>query len=306
MPYFHVIAVFEARGFALEETDRAAAALFKTLRHQRVRYYEHDTTGGLGPYGPSSALYFAVTADFDVEAPNEERANEITEEVLDALATDEIQYLAHGVTSGEQRVRPEKRAEREPEREISPESEAAEEQGAKRRRPRRRGRGRGVEPEMEEAAEETFQEPLTGIPGEEAAAEHPGPVRPSLQEEETEARSAKEMEGREEQPPLAAVEPVVSESVPPAPPPRSSASMRVTLAVTFRASELTQLTNGVWVSDRQELVTLATTESRRRHPELPADVAPEPEFSSLPQGDTLLTLTWHYDVPVPSAAEEAA
>jgi hypothetical protein len=304
MPYFHVIAVFEARGFALEDTDRAAAALFKTLRHQRVRYYEHDTTGGLGPYAPSTALYFAVTADFDVEAPNEERANEIAEEVLDALATDEIQYLAHGVTSGEPRVRPEKRAEREPGREVQPERETAEEQGGKRRRPRRRGKGRGAEPEVEETAEETFQEPATGGI-EEAAAEQPSPVRPLLQKEEVEAGSAREMEEREEQPPAATVEPAVPESVPP-PPPRSSASMRVTLAVTVRASELTQLTNGAGVSDQQELITLATTEARRRHPELPADVAPEPEFSPLPQGDTLLTLTWHYNVPVPSAGEEGA
>jgi hypothetical protein len=82
--------------------------------------------------------------------------------------------------------------------------------------------------------------------------------------------------------------------------------MRVTLAVTVRAFELTQRTNGAGVSDQQELTALAITEARRRHPELPADVAPVLQFSPLPQGDTLLTLTWHYDVPVPSASEEVA
>ena len=49
----------------------------------------------------------------------------------------------------------------------------------------------------------------------------------------------------------------------------------------------------------------ATAEARRRHPELPADLTPESEVVSQPWGDTVLTLTWHYDVPVPSAVDAA-
>ena len=49
---------------------------------------------------------------------------------------------------------------------------------------------------------------------------------------------------------------------------------------------------------------LATAEARRRHPELPGDIAPESDMTSLPWGDTVLTLTWSYDVKVPSATDD--
>jgi hypothetical protein len=79
--------------------------------------------------------------------------------------------------------------------------------------------------------------------------------------------------------------------------------MRVTLSVSLRASELSPPINGAALPDREELLALAMAEARRRHPELPADIAPEPAAVSQQGGETVLTLTWHYNVPVPSAAD---
>src|ERR1700747_3126625 len=118
MPYFHATAVFEARGTSLEEADRLAASFFKSLRHNRIRYYEHDVTAGSGPYPSSKNLYFSIIAEFDVDAYNEDRAGELTDEILDTLATDEVQFIAFGLTQGEQRVRP---AERALQAELTPE-----------------------------------------------------------------------------------------------------------------------------------------------------------------------------------------
>src|SRR5215475_11139068 len=140
MPYFHAIAVFEATGDSLEEADRHAAALFRSLRHQRVSYYEHDAAPAAGPYPPAKTLYFSIIADFDVDAPSEERAGEIAEEALEALASDDVQYVAFGLTAGEQRVRPGRKAQRaedEAEEEAGPETQAEDEARA------RKGRGRG-------------------------------------------------------------------------------------------------------------------------------------------------------------------
>jgi hypothetical protein len=82
--------------------------------------------------------------------------------------------------------------------------------------------------------------------------------------------------------------------------------MRVTLTVTLHASELALPANGVTLPEPEELIGLATAEARRRHPELPAEINPDCKIVSLPWGDTLLTLTWHYDVPVPSSTEDTA
>ena len=79
--------------------------------------------------------------------------------------------------------------------------------------------------------------------------------------------------------------------------------MRVTLSVSLRASELSPPINGAALPDREELLALAMAEARRRHPELPADIAPEPAAVSQQGGETVLTLTWHYNVPVPSATD---
>jgi len=108
---------------------------------------------------------------------------------------------------------------------------------------------------------------------------------------------------REEQPQTVSISELIVDTPPPPPPPRSSASMRVTLTVNLRVSELSRL--GERTLDHSELMALASEEARRRHPELPADVVPESTTSSLPAGDTLLMLTWHFDRPIPSASEAA-
>ena len=57
--------------------------------------------------------------------------------------------------------------------------------------------------------------------------------------------------------------------------------MRVTLTVNLRASEVTQ-PHDQGASVDEELIALAVAEARRRHPELPTDVAPDSATSSLP------------------------
>ena len=91
-------------------------------------------------------------------------------------------------------------------------------------------------------------------------------------------------------------------SVPP-PPSRSSGSMRVTVTVKLRASELTDTQNGDIAAEPQDLLQQAIAEARRRNPEVPADVLPESESTPLPRGDTLFSLTWKYAAPVPSAKD---
>jgi hypothetical protein len=318
MPYFHATAVFEASGVSLAEADRNAAALFKSLRHQRISYYEHEVVPGAGPYPPAKMLYFSAIADFDVEAASEERAGEMAEEVLENLATDEVQYVAFGLTAGEQRVRPEQKASRaREESDVEEEQEARAESGdSGARRGRGRGsRGRGrrrrgereTEGTTEEAAQELEALPETAEPEEPAqqaatdagphmdespvvAADAVPPTPPSLQEQEAPSPSPKKGAVPE---------------IPSLPPPRSSVAMRVTLAVSFHASELGLPQNGSGLPDQEELLSRATTEARRRHPELPAEVEPTHEIVSQPWGDTVLTLTWQYEVPVPSATDEA-
>lgn len=308
MPYFHAIAVFEARGSSSAEADRAAAALFKTVRHPRVHYYEHDTSGGLGSPQKTTPLSFTVIADFDVEAGNEESAADLVEETLDSLSTEAIQYFAHGITVGEQRVRSEQRAqhavehaaEPAPERETHLERGDREERGGRKRGPRGRGRRRGGAREAEGGREEESEVVLTPLPQEEPVAisvqtEAPPPETPREESAVVEVR----MQERELPPPLAETVEVASSLSPP----RSSAAMRVTLTVTLHASELPPPTNGSALPEQRELLRMATVEARRRHPELPAEVTPQCEVVSLPWGDTLLALTWHYNVPVPSSAD---
>src|SRR5215831_1704101 len=176
MPYFHATAVFEARGTSLEDADRAAASLFKSLRHNRIHYYEHDVTAGAGPYPSSKSLYFSVIAEFDVDAYNEDRAGEMTDEILETLATDEVQFIAFGLTQGEQRVRP---AERTPQEEPTPEkkqetrAENGETEGrkGKKRSSRSRSRKRKDDQEVESGSEEQAEEATEAAAVEEAPAE---------------------------------------------------------------------------------------------------------------------------------------
>jgi hypothetical protein len=306
MPYFHATAVFEIRGSSLEEADRTVAAVFKSIRHPRVRYYEHDTSGGTRTSQKSDSLYFTVIADFDVEAGNDESAADIVEEVLDSFSTDTIHYFTHGIIAGEQRVRPEQRVQHAPaytpEREAHAEQGDPGERGGRKRGSRGRGRRRGGTQEAEGMREEEPETIPPALPQEEPVESlvHAATVPTDTSSEESAALDVHPQE-RELPPPA----PETFEVTPAFSPPRSSAAMRVTLIVTLHASELALPANGSALPEQEELISLATAEARRQHPELPTEVTPECEVVSLPWGDTLLTLTWHYDVPVLSSVDAA-
>ena len=300
MPYFHATAVFEARGSSPDEVDRTATALFRTIRHPRVRYYEHDTSAGMSTASKSAFLYFTVIADFDVEAGNEESATDLVEEVLDVLSNETVQYFTHGITAGEQRVRPEPRAQHRdaPVREAQVDQG---ERGGRKRGTRGRGRRRGGAREAEEIREEELEAaPTTSLLEEQAETVSTIALSPEISDEASAAVEVR-VPAPEPSPPA----PTLVEAEPPLSPPRSSTAMRVTLTVTLHASELTLPTDGSALPEQDELINLAMTEARRRHPELPAADTSECQVVSLPWGDTLLTLTWHYDVPVPSSTDAA-
>lgn len=291
MPYFHALAVFEVRESAVEAADRALTALLKTVRHPRILLYEHEVGGGLELSLPAKATYFPVFADFDVEAQNEERAADLVEEVLEDLTTDTVQFFAVGVTPGERRV-----VQRvTPEEERQPEQGGRGERGGKGRRSRGRRKQREA-PQEAEAPQEEAPAPVAEreavapeTPAETPVTAVPGPAR-------AEARP-----------------PAVAQAAPPsaaAPaegeillPPRSSPSMRVTLSVSFHVAELLPQFNGSALPEQQELLALAMAEAQRRYPELPGGLTPDSEIVAHPWGETILTLTWRYDVPVPSAAD---
>ncbi len=319
MPYFHATAVFEAKGTSLEEADRTAAALFKSLRHNRIHYYEHDVTAGAGPSPSSNNLYFSVIAEFDVDAYNEERAGEFTDEILESLATDEVQFIAFGLTQGEQRVRPAERApqtERAPQVEPVPEKpqearaeeEEPEERKGKKRSSRGRSRGkRKGDRETESAREEQREDVVEAVAVREESTESPLETPPTREERLTiEPPTSVVVTPLEaEQKPALEIRPLVPEEDElPAPPPRSSSAMQITLTMSFRASEFGLRPSNGEVLDRDEFLARATAEARSRHPELPLDVTPAHEFTSLPWGEVIINLTWQYPVPVPSAADE--
>ncbi len=91
--------------------------------------------------------------------------------------------------------------------------------------------------------------------------------------------------------------------LPAVPPVRSSSAMQTKTSVTLSASELGLSQDTL--PGEEELIALAATEARRRHPALPADTAPEAEMTTLPWGDVVLTLSWSDDVPVGSADNDA-
>ena len=266
----------------MEETDQAAAALLMSVSHRRLRYCEHETVPGTAGLAGGPA-YFTVFADFDVEAHTEEKAAELVDEVLDAVSTDDLQYFSHGLVAGEQRVQRSQRVAEDDEQEADDAPRA-------RRSGRRRGtRGRSSESRAEPPAVSSTQ------PQDVPANGDVDQDRPPL------ATPADDI-GLEEIPVDAPPEEIpVEPEVVLTPPSRSSASMQVKTSVTLRASELELPANGDAAPSSDELIALATTEARRRHPDLPDDTAPESDVASLPWGETVLTLTWSYDVPVPSA-----
>lgn len=304
MPYFHVTAVLEACGPSRQEADRAAVTLFKNIRHPRVLYYEHETSEAIVPSPSAKLHYFTVIADLDVEAPTEENGVDLIEEVFDMLSTDAVQYFAHGITLGDRRVPLAQRASHDVESTPAPaaqaEHEEREERGGRKRGSRGRGRKRGGPPEVERDREDVV---ASEIAPETPAQSADTTIRtaPSLSPEPPAKLTITELVVTAPVPDSPAL--TITTIEPTAPPPRSSAAMRVTLVVTLRASELTVPANGSTPADQQELLRAATTEARRRHPELPGDIAPDCEVTTLPWGDTVLTLTWHYDVRLPSAAD---
>ena len=314
MVNFHITAVFETRGASQVEAERVAAAALPLLRHPRMHYYEHDTSGGLGPYPPGKSLYFTTIAEFDVEAYTEEKAVELAEDILDRFSTDTIQYFGHGIISGNQRVQPEDRRDtHEEEQRATAEPDEGqgdrEERGGKGRRPQR-GRGRGRKPGRRENESEIRADERTSETVRETANVAAGSITNEMPA--TEVHSSEEESAAVPSPPVrvmreAPISPVslivVEEPEPPQPPPpRSSTEMRVTLTVSLRASEVTRSDDHTTPMD-EELIALAVTEARRRHPELPVAATPESVLSLLPAGDRLIALTWHYQSPVPSAAE---
>jgi hypothetical protein len=304
MPYFHVTAVLEARGTSQHEADHAAVTLLKNIRHPRVLYYEHETSEAIAPSSSAKLSYFTVIADLDVEAPTEENGVDLIEEVFDMLSTDTVQYLAHGITSGDRRVPLAQRAPREAESTTTSaaqaEHEEREERGGRKRGSRGRGRKRG-EPVEAERIHEDVGSPAPGAESPEHFADAAARIESSLT-----SGPPVEVTAAETVTPVPAPAPpalTITELTPSAPPPRSSAAMHVTLTVTLRASDLAVPVNGSTPADQQELLSAATIEARRRHPELPEEVIPDCEIATLPWGDVVLTLTWRYDVRVPSAAD---
>lgn len=273
MPYFHAVALFECRGPSLQEMDRTAASLLASVSHRRLRYVEHETVPAAA--GPDGSLpHFTVFADFDVEAHSEEKAAELVDEVLDAVSSDALQYFSHGLVSGEQRVRRSRPAAEDDEQETN----GAPRGGRSGRRRGGRGRGRGSRAETPAVSPTAPQD----LPADGGAEQDNPPL------------AAADDSAIEEIPVDAPPEEIPVEPEPSRPPSRSSASMQVKTTVTLRASELPAS------GDADELIALATTEARRQHPDLPGD-APESDVSLLPWGETVLTLSWSYDLPVPSA-----
>lgn len=258
------------------------ASLLTSVSHRRLRYLEHETVPGEAGLA-GSLPHFTVFADFDVEAHTEEKAADLVAEVLDAASTDELQYFSHGLVSGEQRVRRSRRAAEDDEREA----DGAPRGGRGGRRRGTRGRGRGSTAEAPAVSPVAAPDP----PADDSAEQDSPPLAAAADDIAIEEISV------DAPPEEIPVEP----EVPPSPPSRSSASMQVKTAVTLRASELELPANGDAAPSSDELIALATTEARRRHPDLPGDTAPESDVASLPWGETVLTLTWSYDVPVPSA-----
>ena len=132
------------------------------------------------------------------------------------------------------------------------------------------------------------------------------PAEPVEQIEETDQSEQNEQDGQEEQDETVGLVEIPLEldlDLPAVPPVRSSSAMQTKTAVTLRASELGLSKDTL--PGEEELIALAATEARRRHPALPADTAPEAEMTTLPWGDVVLTLSWSDDVPVPSADDDA-
>ncbi len=233
-----------------------------------------------------------VFVDCDVDAYTEEKALDFANDAFEYISTEACQYLAFGLVPGRQRV--------QRQREEASEADANE-RGRRRRGTPGRGRRRRDDQERDkETRQETGQAPISqgeAAPPPDSERETPPAPEPEIPVVEVEPNAV-------EVPTELEVD--IEASGPPPLPPRSSAAMQVTVTVKLRASELKDSLNGEAPSAQQDLVQMAIAEARNRHPEVPADVAPESESTSLPGGDTLLSLTWKYPAPVPSSQESAS
>lgn len=311
MPHFHAVALFESRGSSFEAMDHAVTSLLASVSHKRLHYYEHETIEGPGPHG--DAINFVVFAEFDVEAHTEEKATDLVDDVLDEISTEEIQYFTHGLLPGKPRVRqtPRTSSQDEPDDQDA-DTERRDSRGGRRRGTRGRGRSRANERGDERRAVSGDTAEVSAEQGVESESREAEARYAETAEPAPEAGPAADVPDDQSVPTAPASQPSVDAAEvedlfapeePEPPPARSSSSMQVKTAVTLRASELGHASNGETAPDQDALLTLATAEARRRHPELPGDIAPESHITSLPWGDIVLTLTWSYDVPVPSAAE---
>ena len=291
MPNFHALAVFEACGSSTEEVQATVSSLFESLSHQRVRYHEHELSEGPSAASAGKNFCCMVFVDCDVDAYTEEKALDFANDAFEYISTEACQYLAFGLVPGRQRV--------QRRREEASDADANE-RGRRRRGTQGRGRRRRDDQEDDRGArQETGQTQATQ--GEVAVTSEPEPSEtPPAPAQEI---PAVEVEPAEVEAPTE-LEIDVEASGPPPPPPRSSAAMQVTVTVKLRASELKDSLNGE--APQPDLVQMAIAEARNRHPEVPADVAPESESIPLPGGDTLLSLTWKYPAPVPSSKESAS
>ena len=232
-----------------------------------------------------------VFVDCDVDAYTEEKALDFANDAFEYIATETCQYLAFGLIPGRQRVQ--RRREEASDADTN-------ERGRRRRGTQGRGRRRRDDQDRDRGVPQETEQ-IQVSQGESAAPPEPEPSEtPPAPEPE---RQAVEVEPEEVEAPTE-LEIDVEAGGPPPPPPRSSAAMQVTVTVKLRASELKDSLNGE--APQQDLVQMAIAEARNRHPEVPADIAPESESIPLPGGDTLLSLTWKYPAPVPSSKESAS
>ena len=336
MPNFHALAVFEASGASTEDVQAEVSSLRGSLSHQRVRYYAHEMSESPNASAANAGrVHCMVFVDCDVDAHTEEKAMELAEDVFDRVSTQTCTYLALGLLSGRQRVSPQREeASATATRSDADQDERRERQGRGRRRGGRRGQGRrrGAD---DRPSEERRRES-------DAAADKPRPSR-SAARDEAAVRATREADSTQAaapvEPAVAAADPrpepareaappthdetsdaldagahvddapteleVALDSTAPAGPlQRSSNAMQITVTVKLRASELTADTETPAAEvDEAELLRLAVSEARGRHPEVPAHVAPECESAPLPGGDSLLSLTWKYPAPVPSSRD---
>ena len=109
MPHFHAVALFESRGSSFEDMDQTIASLLSSVSHRRLRYYEHETTEGPETPRRTPSILWSLLSSMSRRTPRKKPQN-LVDEVLDDISTEEVQYFTHGLLPGKQRVRQARRA----------------------------------------------------------------------------------------------------------------------------------------------------------------------------------------------------